>query len=749
LQKQLPQIAVQANGITELIQQNNLVHSPEEYQDKLSELFKLFIQQQWSRFVQQPEFPAKEFLLHLFNFTFTDNISALTFGERLSLWISIIRSFNEKIAPRYTETIVQLVSNIIIKMQFQHNAENLDFLDTEEVDENLETELQSFRNNCIEVILIAAEVEPCKIFDLLCADLNKENGYLKNYVNIIHTLPDYTKDATPKMSLNEIIRYTPDPSYLLHCLCRDLTTLLQTITQTCSVITNFTCDRNNSIINVIKTCILTLKLANQKKLHLLCNFDANLKSDIIELQAQLFSSVRILMLMRTEIYENHNEIYELIDSTLHTVLPIKFGLVEPPLVVNAAAQLLITITEILRPNYFLKNPLVQELLHSDLSHFDAQTRLLVKQIIFNFCVLPYNQIAVNHINEQEYEKRSGILQQYVIFISYKFLASNNTDTPTQAVTKDELKMEFKDYEYLLNAYENTNNYSKSILLAAINPIIKKSIEIFQFAAKAEGACNVYDEKDLSVIIDFNLCIVKCLQVQLGSDFVINIVRLFLDVASLPNRSVNALNKLLEMLIYIVQHTGNISIQLLPDILKLSIDDLAMARTQLDISLNLFSLYHCILQNHWNFFQKNQPIGVNVRNREDDLMKIFTLYGQFLCNASPIFSDVGRVILNSLESLNEKWRIYDRPFFKNTLLKSFLNALLRLLISPNGILFYDLIISIIFNMSVNSKPHLHETLSAVFNDETKVNELCLISDLPSFASAFELLIQNAHASSTPH
>lgn len=737
LKKQLPQIQVQANGITELVQQKHLAHSSDEYQDKLTELLKLFIQQQWGRFVNSPEFPSKEFLLYLFSFTFSDAVSALTFAERLSLWIPIIKSFNEKIAPRYTETISNLISNVIIKMQFQNNSELLDSLDTEDLDENLETELQLFRNNCIEVVMTAAEIEPCKIFDLLNLEFTKEHGNLKNFVTLLNSLPDFTKDLTAKsrMNLHQIVRYSSDPSFHLHCMCKDLTTFLQMVTQTCNIILTLTGERSTSITNTVKTCILTFKLANQKKLHLY-DFDAQLKSDLVELQAQILTSVRGLLLLRTEIYDNHEMIFQLIDSVMQLILPSHFGFIEPPLVLNAAAQLMITITGSLRPNYFLKNHLVQELFHSDLNRYEPQIRLQIKMIVFNALILNYSQVAVNLTEEQEYEKRGEILQQYVAFISYKFLSSNFS--PNQSATKEEIRSELKDYEHILESFNDTNNYSKQILLGAINPIIKKSIEIFQFTAKQNGS---HDETDLTTIIDFFLFIVKCLQVQLGSDFVINIVRLFLEVASTSNRSSHALNKLLEMLIYIVQHTGVTSTHLMPDILKLTVDDLVSVNPHVDISFNLFSLYDSILQNHWNYFQKNlQPAG-SVRDNQEDLMKIFTSYGQFLCN-SPIDPNCGRVILKSLESLNEKWRLYDKTFFKNSLLKSFLCTLLRLVISPDGILFYDQIILILFYMSEKNKPALQECLATVLTDKSKIIQLCQVTDIPTFANLMEIVIQDA-------
>jgi hypothetical protein len=727
LQKAVPQISCQANGITELINQKYWQQSSEEYQDRLTELFKLFIQQHWVRFVNQPEFPAKDFLLHLFNFTFTENASALTFAERLSMFIPIIKSFDEKMAPRYTETIIQVISNVIIKIQFQYNND-LETLDTDELDENMETELQSFRNNCIEVILTAAEVEPCKIFDLLYNEINKEYGYMKNLVTILNSFPDYTKNSTKShASLNQIVHFTADPAFYVHCMCKDLITLLQVIAQTCEIVS----DRAHSIANMIKSFIYVMKVLNQKKLYNYTH-DLLLKNELIELQAQFMSSVRSVILLKSEIYGDHNEIFQIIDNVMKILLPPNAG--EPLLILNAATQLIVTISGILRPNYFLSNHHVQELLRSDLSHFDSQIKLQIKRIVFNALTLPYNHIAVNLTEDQEYEKRSEFLKQYVAFISYKFLSMSISENSENS----DMRTELNDYEHLLSFYVDTNNFSKQILLSSLNCIVKKSIEIFQFIAKNANNSN-YNESDISSIIDFNLAVVKCLQTQIGADFVINIVRLFLEISSLPNQSSLILNKLLKMLIYITAHTSATTNFLMPDILKLTIEDLLpiSQNQQADIAFNLFTLYDAILQN-FSYFQK--PSSTNTtRNNEDDLIKILTAYGQFLCNGLSSDPNCGRVILTSLERLNEKWRLYDKAFFKNFLLKSFLCTFVRLIVSPDGALFHDQLIAILFQMSVKSKALLHESLSLVFNDEAKIVYLCEINDLPTFANYMEILI----------
>ena len=741
LQRPLPQPQIQANGITELIQQSNLVHSVEEYQDKLTELLKLFLTQQWTRCVNSKDFPSKEFLLYLFNFTFSGGISALTFTERLSAWKPIIQSFNEKAAGRYTETIVQLISNVFKKMQFQYDSE-LDLLDTEELDENMQTELQHFLNQCIDIMSTAAEVEPCKIFDLTQNEFNREDGKLKVFIALLNSLPDFSKEtAKIPVNLDDLLGcFTHEPSkpFFFHCLIRDLSSLLQTITQLSSVVLQHTDERAHSISIVVRSCIYAFKLASRKKIHLYNLGNQSVTTDLIELQAQLLTSVRSLILLKNDIYEDQEEIFGLIASVTQVLLPSRFDCEEPLLVTNSSAQLMLTITSGIRPNYILKHPAFLELLQNDLNHqVDQHVKLSIKRIIFNSLLLPYNKIAINQVEDQEYEKRGQFLQQYVGFISNKFLVMDiSNESP---MVFEQTKSELSDYEELLTVFEDTNTISKQMLLAGLQKVINKAIELFQKFAKNPI---IY-----STIVNFFLGVVRCLQLQLGSDFVIQIIRMFLEMATVSNGNSQALNKLLQMLIFIVQQSGSAANMLMGDILKMTLDDmLPLERNQnADISVNLYTLYDTILQNHWNYFQKTQPVSMAAgRSHQEDLLKIFTAYGQFLCNGTNSQDpNVIRIILSSLEKLNELWRLYDKVFFKNFLLKSFLCTLIRLVISPGGVLFYDQIISIIFHMADKNKTILQECFVSIgYPSEVKIiHQICETSDLPTFSSNMEILIQD--------
>lgn len=740
LQKPLPQPQIQANGITELIQQSNLVHSLEEYQDKLTELLKLFLTQQWTRCVNSKDFPSKEFLLYLFNFTFSGGISALTFTERLTVWKPIIQSFNEKAAGRYTETIVQLISNVFKKMQFQYDAE-LDLLDTEELDENMQTELQHFLNQCIDIMSTAAEVEPCKIFDLIHNEFNREDGKLKVFIALLNSLPDFTKDtAKVPVNLDDLLGcFTHEPSkpFFFHCLIRDLSSLLQTITQLSSVVMLMTEERSHSISIVIRACIYAFKLTNRKKLHLYNLGNQSVTTDLIEMQAQLLTSVRSLLLLKCDVYEDYEEIYSLVASVAQVLLPSRFDYNEPLVVTNSSAQLLLTITSGIRPNYVLKHPFMLELLQSNLSHQnDKHVRLSIKRIIFNSLLLPYNKIAINQVEDQEYEKRGQYLQHYVGFISEKFLLMDlSTENP---MIFELTKAELGDYEELLTLFEDTNTISKQMLLAGLQKVINKAIELFQKFGKNP---NIY-----STIVNFFLGVVRCLQLQLGTDFVTQIIRMFLEMATVSNGNAQALNKLLQMLIFIVQQSGSAANMLMTDVLKMTLDDLLpLERTQsVDVSVNLYTLFDAILQNHWNYFQKTQAVVAGTRNQQEDLLKIFTAYGQFLCHGTNSQDpNVIRIILSSLQKLNELWRLYDKVFFKNFLLKSFLCTLIRLVISPGGILFFDQIISITFQMAEKNKATLQESLVSIgYSSEVKIiQQICETCDLPTFSSNMEILIQD--------
>lgn len=592
-------------------------------------------------------------------------------------------------------------------MQFACDPE-LDLLDTEDLDENIQTELGTFISQCISIITVAAEVEPTKIFDLINNEFTRDEGKLKVFITLI------ADDELGK------VNYLSSP-FEFHCLVRDLSSLLQTITQLSIVVLNLTEERSQSISIVIRSVIYAFKLVARKKLHLR-NYGN--QQDLIELHAQLLTSLRSLLLLKNDVYEDYEEMFSLVSAVTQILLDSD----EPLIVTNSAAQLLLTITSSVRPTWILKNPSIMELIQSDLRHQnDRHVRLYIKRIIFNSLLLPYNKVPINQVEDQEYERRGQLALQYVSFIFGKFLSVDLSvgiieGSPASSALFEQTKSELSDCDELLTAFEDTNTISKQMLLAAMQKVINKAIELFQKFGKNPS---IYEET-----VNFFLSVVRCLQLQLGAEFVIQIIRLFLEMATTTDGNAQALNKLLQMLTFIVQQSGSAANQLMPDILKMTLDDLLPQH--LDISVNLYTLFDAILVNH---FQK-----IN----QDHLLKIFTAYGQFLCNGTNSQDpNVISIILGSLQKLHELWKLYDKVFFKNVLLKSFICTLIRLLISPGGILFYDQIVSIVFHMAEKNKALLQESFVSIgYPAELKIiQQLCETSDLPTFSNFFQILIQD--------
>lgn len=121
-----------------------------------------------------------------------------------------------------------------------------------------------------------------------------------------------------------------------------------------------------------------------------------------------------------------------------------------------------------------------------------------------------------------------------------------------------------------------------------------------------------------------------------------------------------------------------------------------------------------------------PLPLEEDNPEhaDQLLAILTAYGQSLVTA--IDPHITSKMLSSLQSLHDRWKLFDRDFFKANLQQSFLFALINTLLAPDGILHQELLINVLFAMSQSNIAVLHSTFVSVgYDPESKiVEEICL-------------------------
>lgn len=144
-----------------------------------------------------------------------------------------------------------------------------------------------------------------------------------------------------------------------------------------------------------------------------------------------------------------------------------------------------------------------------------------------------------------------------------------------------------------------------------------------------------------------------------------------------------------------------------------------------------------MNNRWQYFYKSQvlrgfspgasdqPIPLEDQpEHAHQLLTILTTYGQAL--ARTIDPHITQTILTSLQCLHERWKLFNRQFFKTNLLASFLETLLNLIISPNGILHHDQIIQVLFEMGQVDGNTLESTFSSVqcVSGPKIIHEICL-------------------------
>ena len=81
---------------------------------------------------------------------------------------------------------------------------------------------------------------------------------------------------------------------------------------------------------------------------------------------------------------------------------------------------------------------------------------------------------------------------------------------------------------------------------------------------------------------------------------------------------------------------------------------------------------------------------------EHFMAIMNAYGQIVVTGND--PNIVRTVLMSMQNVHEKWRLYQRPLFKENLLASFQRALINVLMSGEGALHFDLLANALFSMA---------------------------------------------------
>lgn len=121
----------------------------------------------------------------------------------------------------------------------------------------------------------------------------------------------------------------------------------------------------------------------------------------------------------------------------------------------------------------------------------------------------------------------------------------------------------------------------------------------------------------------------------------------------------------------------------------------------------------ILLHKWQYFYKPhvQYNGSLLHTSSDNLhpehfMAILNAYGQVLVSGND--PNLVRKVLLSMQAVNERWRLFQRALFQDSLLTSFQRALINRLLSGEGSLHFDQLANVLYAMGQVDNLKLRES-----------------------------------------
>lgn len=704
-------------AIKGLLDQSNIGHANEMYEEKFTELLRVFTAKYAKRLVHDEIF--QNFICHLYQFTFNGS-GALAFTEKLGVWTPLIKEIcsDSSNVTNYSEVFHSLVGGTLRKYQYQFDQEQeLDMLDNETLDFNMETEWQHFLNQCIEVITSMGEGLPNQVFNQVYAEWQRTFESFLSFENAIDS------------NSFDMQIYDQNKCHFIHCVLRDLTSLCQTLVSLAGTLESSKSEGCFENLLQLTQCLLYFVKFFMQRRECMQIRHNSLRQYFVEMFPQVLQALRSLLSLSV-FHKPENELRELVDQVGQLLQPS--STMEQQIVCLAAAQFLLSVTSVIRPKYMLEIPSIVRLVQfgPNLRHLPAPVQSVTYEMIINCFVLPWQNVPNQ---EQEFEKRGLVLNEYVTNLGHDIFSNQEQPSKIQTIQTSSILPIFKD---ILEYFRDNSTSVKNMIANAFKPIITKTLTIF-------NSCECQEADNL--IAEFSLSVLKTLQLQLGIAFVKEMLTIFINWATsqkLSRNRMSAIEKILQMLHMVVEQPGNSTNTLIPAILNMSLNHIQPLLTgdekdmfaNTDVAVLLYTLFDSILYHRWQYFYKSQIRSITspsvnqsdlAPQNAEELLSILTSYGRVLVQGDD--PQVKRIILISLQRLNERWKLFDRDFFKENLLMSFQCAFINALVAPEGALHYDLLMSILFTMGQIHVEKFHQSFisSGMFGGEDKlVQDICL-------------------------
>ncbi|XP_071494224.1 exportin-6-like [Diadema antillarum] len=755
---------------------NRLEELDESYVEKFTEFLGLFVSVHLRRFESNSHFPVLEFLALLFKYTFKQPENEGYFSC-LDIWTIFLDYLIDKtnssrnpdmnhFVDRYKDALLSVMTEILRKMQFRFNQVQLEELDDDMLDDDSETEWQSYLRQCLEVVAKIAELLPTEAFSLLYPPFQE---YLDIYLGLSQYVINIPEGQ--KLNINQ-----ENECRRLHCTLRDLCSMFQALGRLAEhfIGEKFNERFDNALSLIERFCQAAVFGTKTKLYRMKTAAPTVLKPDFVETHAQALAGLKAYSHWLAQFYNetsrqggrHHQKFVPLVTSLVEAIAP-ELAKQIPCKIILSSAHLFLSVASTVRPTFLLEMPAIQKLFNDvsggSLSGLQTEVQLLVCRGLSNILTLPWANVPES---EQQWPVRSEHHSQFIGRLTQEFreLKGGVNELRTNKALQDRAKPVIrKTLQVLSDQVESIAgeiSKTKQLCYHSVRDCIEVTLSLFPLY--------IHQPDVVDDMMSFFLALFQGLRVQMGIPTIQHTMSMFIDlftreqlaetITHESSSGISVVEKFLQILEIIVQEPGSAFKTFLPSIISICMEHIypiIAERASPDIKPALYKLLFEMLQSKWRYFFNTSilasmlgaPPTDNVEH-EQQFITIMQAFGQsFLQPDISVF----RQNLEALEILNAKLKLYQKKIFKTLMLSPFMNVLLQALIHKSHDLLQEETMVTVYNMaSVDFdnffRVFLPEFLSSTegldANQKTilKTN-FSIAEDLPSFSQNMQRFVSD--------
>lgn len=685
----------------------------EAFLNKLTEFFHILVESHLRRFEDSYEAGVQQFLQLLQVYTFRQKDVEL-YLSTVDTWLALLASVElSGRATKYKPMMAVLFAEVMAKILIKNNNQ-IHEIPWEATDSDWERFL------CKNLQLTS------KISELMMED---------SCVQLV---------AIYDQSLNEFCA-TPQPS---STSIRDLATITRAVGCLSTALSSLAENCVNIAQLPMKLAADFLRCLQKSESVRIQNGAGGLFKALNSLERECLASIQaFIYLLNVTLQRESPVTKQLVMSIAEVSVDVCLG---RPEVAPTAAGLLMSLTGCFRVSYLMDTvfkklfPLVTRFTPTDDLVCVKRTAVCLQ----NVCILPWSDLPQS---EQNWEARrqhyESLVHSLISFKNHNVVdldahiaisfatATAMVDALTTVCGKSKA-LAAPSFERLLEAATSLPPQTMAIPIVGENLVsfLKACFQVIQRDMNSQLM-----DGFLTRLIDFMPSLLDDSKTQ-SSCYIEGFLDLLREVLLSPSKGGSFLRKIINLAVY----------QLWPRVAVSAYSDLKPC---------LVSIMHHILLYHWKYFfptnvvhmisSSGSPSTDTDVAHQEVFVKIMEVYGACLMQTDlALFSQV----LQSLQELNSRWKLYKRSIFERIMLSEFLNVLLQSLCTRSHDLLREEILSTVFNMSQamglgnmqqSFMPQFLLKLEGLDNyqREQLVRSFNVPCDLPSFTESLNNLIND--------